>query len=262
MIDGKNYVLSLSYGKDSMACLGAIEKLGLPLDDIVHAEVWATDTVPADLPPMVEFKNKADKIIKERFGIDVRHVCAMRDGEKITYEKLFYGLRKTGNNAGKIYGFPAQKAAWCVSRLKTDVLENKNNSVKYIGIAADENERIERNRKPGFIMPLVEVGWSESDCLNWCKENDLLSPIYENSFRSGCWFCHNQGVGQLRSLREKYPQLWRLMIKWGGDSPVPFKIDRQYSIANLDKRFELEEKGLVPKDKTFRWKMIKEQEKV
>lgn len=33
------YTLSLSYGKDSLACLGAIEELGLPLDRIVHAEV-------------------------------------------------------------------------------------------------------------------------------------------------------------------------------------------------------------------------------
>ncbi len=54
------YVLSLSYGKDSLACLGAIEQLGWPLDRIVHAEVWATDTIPADLPPMLEFKAKAD----------------------------------------------------------------------------------------------------------------------------------------------------------------------------------------------------------
>lgn len=59
------HILSLSYGKDSLACLGAIEQLGLPLDRIIHAEVWATDTIPADLPPMVEFKKKADAIIKK-----------------------------------------------------------------------------------------------------------------------------------------------------------------------------------------------------
>lgn len=47
---------------------------------IVHAEVWATDTIPADLPPMVEFKSKADKIIKQRYGIDVEHICAVRGG--------------------------------------------------------------------------------------------------------------------------------------------------------------------------------------
>lgn len=68
------HVLSLSYGKDSLACLGAIEQLSWPLDRIVHAEVWATDTIPADLPPMVEFKAKADKIILERY-IDLMPYC-------------------------------------------------------------------------------------------------------------------------------------------------------------------------------------------
>lgn len=70
------YVLSLSYGKDSMACLEAIKQLGLPLDRIVTADVWATEDIPADLPPMVEFKEYADRVIKERYGISVEHVCA------------------------------------------------------------------------------------------------------------------------------------------------------------------------------------------
>lgn len=121
------YVLSLSYGKDSLACLGAIEELGWPLDRITHAEVWATDDIPADLPPMVDFKVKADQIIKERFGIEVEHLCAMRNGEKLTYEKLFYHIpkRKDGGNFSEtsFAGFPYQKGAWCNDRLKTRVLD-------------------------------------------------------------------------------------------------------------------------------------------
>lgn len=74
------YILSLSYGKDSIACLEAIIQLGYPLDRIIHAEVWATDTIPADLPPMIDFKAKADKIIKERYGFTVEHICAVRGG--------------------------------------------------------------------------------------------------------------------------------------------------------------------------------------
>lgn len=70
------HILSLSYGKDSLACIEAVKQLDLPLDRIIHAEVWATDTIPADLPPMVEFKKKADAIIKERYGITVEHVAA------------------------------------------------------------------------------------------------------------------------------------------------------------------------------------------
>ena len=76
------YILSLSYGKDSLACLEAIRLLGLPLDRIVHAEIWATDTIPADLPPMVDFKQKADCIIEERYGITVEHICATRERER------------------------------------------------------------------------------------------------------------------------------------------------------------------------------------
>lgn len=134
------HILSLSYGKDSLACLGAIEKLGWPLDRIIHAEVWATDTIQADLPPMVEFKAKADKIIKERWGIEVEHLCATRNGEKLTYEKLFYHVPKRkavprgggespvshlqsavgarSSKTGRILGFPIIKGNWCTSDLK------------------------------------------------------------------------------------------------------------------------------------------------
>ena len=102
VVTGKaEYVLSLSYGKDSLACLGAIEKLGWPLDRIVHAEVWATDTIPADLPPMVDFKRRADAIILDRWGIKVAHIKA-----KKTYEQQFYARYRKGQCVGWIYGWP------------------------------------------------------------------------------------------------------------------------------------------------------------
>lgn len=72
-----SHVLSLSYGKDSLACLEACKLLGYPIDRIIHAEVWATQDISADLPPMVEFKRKVDRIIKERYGLTVEHVSAV-----------------------------------------------------------------------------------------------------------------------------------------------------------------------------------------
>ena len=65
------HILTLSYGKDSLACLEACKLLGYPIDRVIHTEVWATDTIPAELPPMIEFKVKADRIIKERYGLTV-----------------------------------------------------------------------------------------------------------------------------------------------------------------------------------------------
>lgn len=116
------YILSLSYGKDSLACLEAIKLLGYPLDRIIHAEVWATDTIPAELPPMINFKTKADQIILDRYGIVVEHTYATRSRERESYESYFYRTTQRGKHKGEIYGFPLTIGAWCNNRLKVRVL--------------------------------------------------------------------------------------------------------------------------------------------
>jgi hypothetical protein len=202
------YVLALSYGKDSLACLGAVELLGWPLDLIVHTEVWATETVPAELPPMVEFKDRADKIIKERWGFEVQRAVARKeDGSVLTFEEVFYRKFVRGKNAGRIYGWPQIWGNWCNQLLKRPIGRSDIGSlnvspdariVQYLGIAADETERVERHDVPGKMMPLVEVGWTEADARRWCERNGLLSPIYTDTARGGCWYCYYQSIDQLR----------------------------------------------------------------
>ena len=255
------HVLALSYGKDSIACLGAIKQLNLPLDRIVHAEIWATDTIPADLPPMVEFKKKADKIIKEKTGIKVEHYhCTNLDGEvrdKITYETGFYHILTKGKNKGSIKGFPLQKGNWC-QKLKVNTVSKMTNKddIRYLGIACDEESRF-KDLNDKNISPLVLANWSEADAKQWCIENDLLSPIYNTEIRGGCWFCHNQGIEALRRLRHSYPEYWDMLLKWDNDSPVPFRADG-HTVHDFELRFEMEDNGLIPKDKSFRWKMLEQ----
>lgn len=210
---------------------------------------------------------------------------------KLTYEKVFYRNRKKGGiripngqrelvhqrsktscnkkSGNSIYGFPGLckmgRAQWCTGELKiggfsksTDARGADTNIVRYIGIAADEPERIRKNSKPGYLLPLVEIGWDEAFCRKWCEENDLLSPIYTTATRGGCWFCHNQSVGQLRLLRKNYPDLWALLMKWDADSPVAFHADGK-TVHDFDRRFEAEDKGLiVAGDRKFRWKKLDE----
>lgn len=244
---------------------------------------------------MVEFKAKADKIIKERWGLEVEHVCAtsnLNPGKRLSFEDVFYrpiknSKSKITSNAAererereRIYGWPMRKGNWCTSDLKQQAFRqggvsgvranskspfsNKRlaqgadiNVVQYLGIAADEPERIARHTKPGYLMPLVEAGWDESYCREWCEQNGLLSPIYTTVTRGGCWFCHNQGIDQLRLLRKNYPDLWAMMLKWDKDSPVTFKSDGR-TVHDFDLRFALEEQGEIPTDRTFRWKMLDE----
>ena len=112
-----------------------------------------------------------------------------------------------------------------------------------------------RHTKPGYMLPLVAAGWNEAYCREIDKEYDLLSPIYTSSARGGCWFCHNQGVDQLRLLRKTYPEYWALMLKWDSDSPVTFKADG-HTVHDYDARFAAEDAGQVPTDRNFRWEMI------
>lgn len=280
------YSASISYGKDSLAMLEAIKQLGYPLDDIVTVQVWATQNIPADLPEMYSWKQYADEEIKKRYGIDVTHLYAKDDcGNKISYQDIFYRIRTQKNGAGQcLYGYPTQIGAWCNSKLKVDIIEGwqrfgggnacssklKTNTIKfskgvaqerktmvqYIGIASDEPERIERHKnKKNIIMPLVDIGWTESDCRKWCEENGLLSPTYKTSMRDGCWFCHNQGVEQLRNLYHNHKRLWDIMLKWDLDSPVPFK-SNGHTVHDFGVRFKLEDEGKINKYTKWKWEYL------
>ena len=96
---------------------------------------------------------------------------------------------------------------------------------------------------------------SRQTCRQLCEENDLLSPIYTTAARGGCWFCHNQGVDQLRILRKSYPDYWALMLKWDKDSPVSFKADG-HTVHDFEARFAAEDAGLIDPEARFRWEMI------
>ena len=98
------YIARISYGKDSLKMLEVIRSRGLPLDRITTTDVWATDTISANLPPMEKFKARMDQKIWDMYRIEVEHLCARNpDGTKRTYEQMFYHVpkRKSGGGTDK-----------------------------------------------------------------------------------------------------------------------------------------------------------------
>lgn len=93
------YIARISYGKDSLKMLEVIKSRGLPLDRITTTDVWATDTISANLPPMQAFKDRMDQRIWDMYHIQVEHLCALNpDGTKKTYEQMFYHIPKRKNS--------------------------------------------------------------------------------------------------------------------------------------------------------------------
>lgn len=257
-----SYIACISYGKDSLKMLDVIKTRGLPLDRIITYDVWATDTILAEFPDVTKFKKQMDIYIKDKYGIEVEHLCVKdENGNKVTYENYFYRTIESGKNKGRIYGFPFQRGAWCNSRLKMNARVGviSTGDIEYVGIAYDEKKRHKIISKKN-VAPLVDFGIDEDLCGLHCMYEGILSPTYQNSYRDGCWFCHNQGVDQLRLLRKEQPYLWALLLKWDKDSPIPFKADG-HTVHDYDRRFEQEEQGFVPKGRTFRWSMLDEEER-
>lgn len=248
------YIASISYGKDSLAQLEVIHQHGLPLTDIVTADIMATPEIPAYLPEVAEFRERMDKEIKARYGIPVTHIRAEK-----SFLEVFRRERTARSKYEGIYGWPkVTRGRWCSKYLKIVPIRNyfKNiDCVEWIGIAVDEPARHgqlnERKRSA-----LVEYNITEAEAMQICEDLGWVSPTYLHSGRDGCWFCPCQGLDQLRRLYNEFPEYWQMMKEWDKETNTRFQIN--HVLDDYDCRFRMENEGLVPIGRKFRWNMIEE----
>ena len=138
---------------------------------------------------------------------------------------------------------------WCTSVLKDNPrekilrpLRKKYNVIEYIGIAADEENRLKRkrNQNSNHIHPLVDWGITEADCLKYCYDRGFdWGGLYEHFSRVSCWCCPLQSLTELRKLRKLYPHLWKQLKAWDEKTWRNFRAD--YSVKELESRFDFEE---------------------
>ena len=232
------YVASLSFGKDSMAMLIKIKELGLPLDEVIYVDIMFDDDTSGETPEMASFITKAEKILKEKFNVEVTHLRG------VTFKEQFYKIKQRGKHIGDNYGFPYTIGAWCNDRLKMQPIKEymrkqKEQIIQYVGIAYDEPERYERLNHETHIAPLYDLKITEKEAMEICKKYDLLSPIYKTSFRGGCWFCPKQRLSQLKWLYEEHNDLWNTLKDMEKDSVNTFKPNT--TLKDLEERFKNDE---------------------
>jgi len=229
------YVASVSFGKDSLAMLIKIKELGLPLDEVIYVDIMFDDNISGETPEMASFITKAEKILKEKFNIEVTHL------KGITFKEQFYKVKQRGNHIGDNYGFPYTIGAWCNDRLKMQPIKEylrkqKEQVIQYVGIAYDEPKRYERLNHQTHIAPLYDLKITEKEAMEICEKYDLVSPIYKTSFRGGCWFCPKQRLSQLKWLYQKHNDLWNILKEMEKDSFNTFKPNT--TLKDLEERFE------------------------
>lgn len=228
------YIASCSFGKDSLAMLIKIKELGLPLDEVIYCEIMFDDKISGEMPLMAEWIPTAEKILKEKFDITVKHIRG------ISFKEQFYTKKIRGKHIGDIYGYPYIIQAWCTERLKLKPLRKYYKTIdepimQYVGIAYNEPQRYKKLNPKKQIAPLYDLKIDENEAFKICEKYNLVSPIYKNSYRGGCWFCVKQRLSQLEYLYNNYPKLWNKLKEMEKVSHNNFRSD--YTLEQLEERF-------------------------
>lgn len=253
------YVASFSGGKDSTAMVLRLIERGDPLDEVIFCDTTM------EFPAMLRHVEKV-KAAVEAAGVKFTTLRAAHDFE---YYLLEHEPERKPGSAGhgmRGYSWPGPLFRWCTARLKTDVirryltdLKNTHDVQQYVGLAADEPDRLEKknNQKAGLVYPLVDWGWTESDALEFCKRQGYdWEGLYDLFPRVSCWLCPLQSLQELRTLRQHFPDLWQRLRRFDSEAWTSYR--RDYTVAELEERFQLEEErtaqGLTinPSTKDFR----------
>lgn len=247
MTDKPDYVIvSLSGGKDSTAMLLRMMEIGEHIDEVINLDTGM------EFPAMYEHLDRIRRQV-EAAGIKYTRIANDKSFEHMMLEHPI-NSKTWGVHAG--YGWPTPVIRWCTRHMKLDPLEKymrslakQYNLIQCIGIACDEYKRLERpaNNKPGHRHPLVEWGWSEADCLEYCLERERgtgWAQLYELFNRVSCWCCPLAPIGELRKLWEHYPELWARLQEWEDymteHPPYYTKFKQEWTVRALADRFEKE----------------------
>ncbi len=233
------HIASVSFGKDSLCMLLMLIKEGAPLDEVVFYDTGMEfqaiyDTRDAVLP------------LLDKHGIAYKELTPDCPFLFKMFDKPVKG-RTNGFHYG--YSWCGGRCRWgTTDKLKTlDKYAEENDAIVYIGIAADEPERLAKSRKDYKRFPLAEAGITERDALQSCYavgfewlENG--HRLYDLLDRVSCWCCANKNLRELRNIRRYLPEYWERLKELQRRTDRPMKGEGK-SIFDLDARFETEEKA-------------------
>lgn len=225
----KHY-LSFSGGKDSTFLLLELIRRKWPLDEVVFFDTgW-------EFPAMYEHIEKIKKICRE-CGLKFVTLHPTKGFDHLMFDHAIRG--------GKVgYSWCGGNARWGTT-YKLQTLDNysrqNQGSVVYIGIAADETSRLEKERADFKRFPLAEWGITEAECLQGCYDAGFdWGGMYEHLDRLSCMYCRNKNLKELRNIRKHYPEVWDKLKEYQSRTNLPYKTNGT-TVFDLEKRFCLEE---------------------
>jgi len=247
------YIANCSMGKDSLALVLKLLELGYPLDEVIF---FATGI---DFSCIMKNAERLKALLEEK-NIKFTVLTPNEDFLYVMTEKPIH--KRTGE---------IQKGCkWCGgmcrwgTAMKLEAIKKHYKSygdeaiVEYVGIAADERERINRKRNGNMVKlyPLVEWEMKEADCLQYCYEKgwnwqEEGYELYDLLDRVSCKYCRNKNLSELRNIYLFLPNVWQELKDLQDKVEMPYRDGK--TIHDLERRFMLEaaQISLFEYDKNF-----------
>ena len=183
------YLASCSFGKDSVATVITAMLHNEPLHELVYCEVMFDDNgTSAEIPEHAAFIH--DVAIPEFRGWGIKTNIIRSDKN---FLERFNHLVGSGPHTGKCWAWPLCGRCYVQRDLKVRPIQRWKRTlgddvIQYIGIEADEQERLLRLDGVKHISLLQKYGVTKDKVFDLCTSYGLLSPTYAFTDRGGVLF--------------------------------------------------------------------------
>lgn len=226
------HIVQFSGGKDSTAMLNIMIEKSMDIDEVVFFDTtWEFDSVYRNI-------YEHEQMLK-RLGIKFTRLESAEPFDYYAFEKE---VHKRNGTIQKGYSWCGGLCRWG-TRKKLDALERYcKGEYEYIGLAHDEQKRIQKERKGIKIFLLDQWKMVEADALQRCYEDgfdykEYGYRLYDLLDRASCYCCGNKNLKELRNIYECLPEYWeRLRHK----QSLTDRLYRKIGIDALEHRFEEE----------------------
>lgn len=235
-----NQVVSFSGGKDSTAMALMMLERGEKIHSVVAFDTgW-------EFPQMYDHWRQ----FEEYTGLKITVLRPKKSFDHwMLHQKV---VSRNGENKGTVHrvgnGWPSPMRRWC-TRVKVGAinkyLDAIKNPVSSVGIAADEAKRVKENSKYPCRYPLIEWDIDEPAAFDICKKHGFKWGGLYNIFRRvSCYCCPLQRIGELKKIREHFPELWFKMLELDSEITDNVGFLGYKSVHDLDSRFAEEDRQL------------------
>lgn len=226
---------SVSFGKDSLAMLFMLIEKQHPLDEVVFYNTG------------MEFQaiyDTRDKVLPILASHHIKYT-ELHPEQSFLWNMFERPVKKRGTDIIHQHGYSwcGGTCRWGTSQKIKALKTYTQNGMDYVGIAADETHRFDKEKRPNRILPLVEWNVTEVQALQYCydrgftwEENGL--PLYSLLDRVSCWCCGNKNLKELRNIYLYLPEYWNKLKELQKKTNRQYRRNTHETIFDLENRFK------------------------